>query len=209
MTEWTQIKRGIQTPNQRSRRRRSHVLDVTVVILGIWCVSSTHVFGKIQQTGGQAVGVGIMPITVLGLSDISLRFELENSSRNEKIYSRSVTYSLTTNEKHVSLAAELKESLPEGVHLTITANPALGTGLGAKELSVLQAPTELVSQIGPGLENNRLLRYDLVIDSTFELDHRYETHVTISLCGADDTHCSAIDQTLVVETVGSTTTSSF
>ena len=165
----------------------------------IWASASVS-FATQQNFAPQTVIVSITPITVLALSGDPQPFVLENYGASSPPYfhDRTTSYSLTTHENNVVLRAQIDAPLPPGVNLTIAAEPSLGIGTGEQELTGARHPVDLVIAIGPGLENNRVLQYDIHFDNTFRHVGLLERKVTVSLCVSDMSRCSEQSQTIVL-----------
>ena len=98
-----------------------------------------------------------------------------------RVQDASSHYNLTTNVDDVRIEAALDFPMPEGFRLRMRAETGLGQSRGVVNLSDAGRSRTLIGSIGRGLENGRLLEYELLIDPQAEPVPMQERRVTLSI----------------------------
>ena len=130
------------------------VLFVLLISGGLFLASASA-----QTSGSHTVTMGISPISVIAVSGdpVPLIVQRDVPLDTGEAIDATTFYNLTTNVQDVMITAELDAPMPDGTSLFLTAESSLGKGNGETELSV--SSRRLVTAIGRGLENGRILQY--------------------------------------------------
>jgi len=97
----------------------------------------------------------------------------------------STHYNLTTNVEGVRIEAVLDFPMPPGLQLRLRAETGLGQSSGSINLSSSSRGAHLVRGIDRGLENGRVLEYELVAENDIGLIPLQERRVTIAIVNPD------------------------
>lgn len=166
----------------------------------------TLVFFRVGETDAQpsstsqSISIVVQPVSVLAIAGEPTPFAVEElfESSNDGKNGWQTGYSLTTNENNVVLKAELDDAMPPGSQLWIHASSALGVSHGAKRISASPMAAELVTSIGPGLENDREIVYEVRFDDETEIVDNQSRIVTVSLCSLVTQKCSRIEKSITI-----------
>ena len=158
-----------------------------ILLLALFLVASHPVRGQgtVSTSGSHTVSIGINPITVIAVSGDPLPLSLQPESGMLVVRDASTHYNLTTNVEGVRIEAILDFPMPPGLHLRLRAETGLGQSGGSINLSSSSRGIQLVGGIGRGLENGRLLEYELEADSGIGHIPLQERRVTVAIVNPD------------------------
>lgn len=138
--------------------------------------------GTLTSTASHTVRIGVQPISVIAVSGNPLPLTMISGQDAERI-SRDLSthYNLTTNVDDVRIEASLDFPMPPGLRLRLRAETGLGRSRGFVNLNATGRGAHLVSGIGRGLENGRVLEYELVAEAGAGPIPMQERQVTIAI----------------------------
>jgi hypothetical protein len=154
-----------------------------ILLLTLFLAASQPVWGQAAASGSgsHTVNIGINPITVIAVSGDPLPLSLQPDLGILVARDASTHYNLTTNVDGVRIEAILDFPMPPGLHLRLRAETGLGRPRGSINLSSSSRGAHVVGDIGRGLENGRVLEYELVADNDIGHIPLQERRVTVAI----------------------------
>lgn len=157
-----------------------------IVVPGVWA----------QTSGSHTVTTSIQPITVIAVSSDPLPLTLSSGSGAELNQSvdASTHYNLTSNVDDVLIEAALDSPMPAGLKLRLRAESSLGQSLGAVTLTSSSRSGRIVDGIGRGLENGRILEYELIASGNKGVVPPQERRVTLAIVNPETGYRQEVSQ---------------
>jgi len=151
-----------------------------------------------QTSASHTVNIGIDAITVIAISGDPMPMMLDKVDEADRATLRDETsfYNLTTNTPNVLIIAELDFPMPDGVELWLAGETSLGRSSGRVILEGQGQQTNIVSNIGRGLENGRTLQYELVANEGVGVIPFQSRLVTLSIVDSASGKSQQVTQTI-------------
>ncbi len=148
-----------------------------------------------QTSASHTVRIGIQPITVIAVSGNPLPMMID---RDTQTAIRDITthYNLTTNVDDVWIEASLDFPMPNGLELRLSAETGLGQSRGFMVLTPRASGGRLVEGISRGLENGRLLAYELVVKDEQKNIPLQDRRVTLAIVNPETGYRQEVVQTI-------------
>lgn len=184
----------VAPPDMFAAFRRLLLLAICVIAVpGVWA----------QTSASHTVTIGVQPISVMAVSGNPLPLSLssEFSAGPDQSVDASTHYNLTTNVDGVQIEAALDFPMPPGLQLRLRAETSLGQSLGTVVLSTSTRAGRLINGIGRGLENGRILEYELLQIGEAGLIPLQERRVTLAIVNPETGYRQEVSQ-IVSFTVG-------
>lgn len=166
----------------------------TISLLAICLIAVPSVWA--QTSASHTVKVGLQPITVIAVSADPLPLSLltDSSAGMDRSVDATTHYNLTSNVDNVVIEATLDRPMPSGLKLRLRAESSLGQSLGAVTLSTSSRSGRIVDGIGRGLENGRVLEYELVASGSTKAVPLQERDITLTIINQDSGYRQEVSQ---------------